>query len=277
MAYFGVGVQDLPGYSPWLKGRVEALNGAADKMLFSRMPRYTDGPKQVNGKPFDPGAPPLRFEAFVAEVMDFIRDWNARWPKQSLDKRTPAQVWEEDASPIVDVPDRHLVLFTMEDQGTRVIGTRGVQFKNLHYVGPCLNGRAGSVRVRWMPNHPELIELFDADTLEYLGRAEPSDDASPDLQQDVIAKHKHDAKQLREDLNAAKRRSRVKWAAATTAAPPQTLGLVSETQARTELDRSRATKPPPAGPRPFPRRPPAPGWAIPGASSAERPADDEQA
>lgn len=38
---FAMRVTGLPAYTPHLKGTVETLNGAVERMLFAEMPRYT--------------------------------------------------------------------------------------------------------------------------------------------------------------------------------------------------------------------------------------------
>jgi putative transposase len=74
MAVFAVHISDLPGYAPHLKGRVEALNGAFKIQLCARLPRFTEEAKLANNKGADTQAPPLRFEAFVAEVLEWIQE-----------------------------------------------------------------------------------------------------------------------------------------------------------------------------------------------------------
>jgi putative transposase len=65
MGVFAVRVEDLPGYTPHLKGTVEGLNAAAEGMFFAQLPRYTHAPTLANRRPADPDAPALRYEAFV--------------------------------------------------------------------------------------------------------------------------------------------------------------------------------------------------------------------
>ncbi|HEV3168956.1 MAG TPA: Mu transposase C-terminal domain-containing protein [Actinocrinis sp.] len=266
MAVFAVQVSDLPGYTPHLKGRVEAVNGAFKTQLCARLPRFTGEAKLANNKGADPHAPPLRFEAFVAEVLGWVQDWNTTNAMPTLGGRTPLQAWTEDPTPIEEVPEHDLALFTLEDDGrARMITTKGVSFHGTLYVGEGMVGRAGDrVRVRWMPNHPEVIEVFDAATGEYLGPAHPDDQASPEQVKQLIKARARKARQLRQDLAAAERERRVRYAAATTAAPPQVLGSVSALEAETELAEAGALD---AGaqamPDLFARRHPAPGWVMP--------------
>ena len=66
---FAVKVDDLPGYTPHLKGTVETINGAVQRMFIAGLPRYTEAQQQANRKPVDPDAPPLPFEVFVSELL----------------------------------------------------------------------------------------------------------------------------------------------------------------------------------------------------------------
>lgn len=199
MAVFAVRVSDLPGYMPHLKGRVEAVNAAFKIRLCARLPRFTEPQRLANNKGADPNAPALRFEAFVAEVLDWIQEWNTANAMPALGGRTPLAAWIDDPTPIEEVPERDLVMFTLEDdRKARAITTKGISFHGLTYVGECLIGRVGDkARVRWMPNHLELIEVFDAGTGQYLGPAHPSDQATPEQVKKLIATRAHKAKQLR--------------------------------------------------------------------------------
>lgn len=277
LAVFAVEVHVLPPYASWGKGHVEALNGAAARMLFARLPRYTHAQKLVNNARADKDAPPLKFESFVAEVLSFVGDWNTVRPKPALGGRTPLEAWNADPTPIHEVPETDLVLFTLEDDGkARRITTKGVHFAGQFYVGDAMAGRVGDkVRIRWMPNHPEIIEVFDADTGEYLGSAVPADQASSELAAAVLAARARKARELASDLKAAERARRVRYAAATTAAPPKALGIVSKVQAETELAEVRdADTAAVARPDLFARRPAAASWVLP--RSARHGDDDDR-
>jgi putative transposase len=188
-AVFAVRLEDLPGYSPYLKGSVEGLNKAVKSMLFAGLPRYTEAPRLANGKPADPDAPALRYEAFVDELLAWVRWWNTRHEMDELGGLTPLQAWHDDPTPLTTVPAEDLRLFTLEDDGrNRTITGGGVQWLSRQYVGDWMNGSANAgrkVRLRWMPHHDHEVEVFDARTGGYLGRAELSDQASPAMQHGV--------------------------------------------------------------------------------------------
>ena len=61
---------------PAPEGSVETVNGALERMFAAGLPRYTHSQLQANGQPVDPDAPTLRFEAFTAELLAWVRWWN---------------------------------------------------------------------------------------------------------------------------------------------------------------------------------------------------------
>lgn len=128
---FAVRVADLPGYTPHLKGSVETLNGAVKTMLFAGLPRYTGAARLASGKPADPNAPALRYEACVDELLAWVLWWNTRHEMDALEVRTPMQAWYDDPTPLTTVPAGDLRLFTLEDDGkNRTITGKGVQWRN---------------------------------------------------------------------------------------------------------------------------------------------------
>lgn len=86
MGAFAVRVVDLPGYTPHLKGTIETINGAMERMLVAEMPRYTHAQTGINGARVDPDAPALPFEAFVAELL-------AGWTDGTPASTTTSTVW----------------------------------------------------------------------------------------------------------------------------------------------------------------------------------------
>ena len=148
LGVLAVRVHALPGYTPHLKGSVETLNNAATVMFFAGLPRYTQAPRLANGKPADPDAPALTYEAFVAALLDWVRWWNTAHEIDSLGGRTPLAAWLADPTPLATVPAGDLRLFTLEDDGCRrKITTKGVQWRSRCYVGTDLDDRAG--RQEW--------------------------------------------------------------------------------------------------------------------------------
>jgi putative transposase len=266
MAGFAVTVGPLPPYTPHLKGTVETLNGAAAQMFFAGLPRYTGAQTLANGRPADPDAPALLFEGFVAELLGWVRWWNSEHQMPALEGRTPLQVWLDDPTPLSPVPAGDLRLLMLEDDGrVRKITTKGVSWQGRSYVGPWMTGQVGrTVRLRWMPHHEHEVEVFDARTEQHLGPATLADQASPEQIAELLRTRQHRRKQLAADLKAAEKSRRIRYAATTTASPPERVTAITAAQADAEVGeadekRLRAA----ALPNLVPLRPPAPGWVLP--------------
>ena len=266
LAGFAVKVVDLPGYTPHLKGTVETLNGAAERMFFAGLPRYTHAQKQANHRPTDPDAPALTFQAFVGELLAWVVWWNTENTMDALGRRTPLQTWLEDPTPLTTVPTGDLRLLTLEDDGrARKITTKGVSWKSRHYVAAWMTGQVGrAVRLRHMPHHDHEVEVFDARTGDHLGPAHLADQATPEQIAEVHRARDARRRKLRADLLAAEKNRRQRYAASTTPEPPKAVGALSATEAAAELadadDRQLRAQ---ALPRLIPLGPPAPGWVLP--------------
>jgi hypothetical protein len=131
----------------------------------------------------------------------------------------------------------------LEDDGrTRKITTKGVAWRARQYVAAWMTGQAGrEVRLRHMPHHEHEIEVFDARTGEHLGGAFLADQASPEQIAQVHRARAASRRRLQADLRAAEKTRRVRYAAATAAAPPQPVTAVTAAQAAAELAGSAGT------------------------------------
>jgi len=274
LAGFAVKVEDLPGYRPHLKGSIETVNGASERMFVAGLPRYTHAQTLANGRPVDPDAPALTFEAFVGQLLGWVRWWNTEHVMEVLENRTPLQAWLGDPTPLSTVPAADLRLLMLEDDGkARKITTKGVGWRGRQYVGTeWMTGQVGRwVRLRYMPHHEHEVEVFDAQTGEHLGPAVLDDQASPEQIGQLRAAREKRSRKLKADLNAAEKTRRIRYAAATTPAPPKPVTALSAAHVAAELsdaddEQMRAQ----ARPRLVPLRPPAPGWVLP--RSTARPA-----
>jgi putative transposase len=264
---FAVRVTPLPGYTPHLKGTVETVNGAVERMLFAGLPRYTHAQTLASGAPVDPDAPALAFAAFVAEVLAWVEWWNGEHTIAELGGLTPLASWTSDPSPVEDVDPAALWMFTLEDdRKTRKITTKGVaRGRGRHYVADWMTGLAGTaVRLRYMPHHDHEVEVFDAATGKHLGAATLAGQASAEQVKAVRTARARKARQLRTDLAAAERSRRARYAAVTTAAPAQRLGAITAVEAGREL--AGADLDELAGlarPDLLPHPPPPAGWVLP--------------
>ncbi|MFE9743159.1 Mu transposase C-terminal domain-containing protein [Streptomyces sp. NPDC006477] len=234
-----VTVEDLPAYTPHLKGTVEGLNRAVESMFLTSLPGYARQPR--------PGKRPSRpkdevllgFEDFTARLLDWTLWWNTEHRPAPLRGRTPLQAWQDDPTPLRDVPATDLWTFTLEDAGTRMLTTRGIRFRKRDYVGPWMTGQTGiQVRIRFMPHHQHCIEVYHAATGHYLGPADLADQATEEQVSAVRKTRAARARRLKKDLEAAQRE---RYAAATQAGPPRRLGALTGAQADAELALSAGT------------------------------------
>lgn len=230
-------VDDLPAYSPHLKGTVENLNRSADRMLFAALPGYTITPAPRRAKKADPDAPPpLTFEEFTAEVLDWVHWWNIEHRPASLNSRTPTEAWQADPTPLSDIPEAALWGLMLEDDGrVRKLTSHGVRWRGRDYVGAWMAGQAGrSVRIRHMPHHDHEIEVCDP-TGRHLGTAHLAEAATPEQLDALRRARTARARRLREETKKAEALRRQRYAPATTPMPAQRLGAVTAAEADQEL------------------------------------------
>lgn len=174
-----VTVEDLPAYTPHLKGTVEGPNRSVERMFLASLPGYVHQPRP--GK--RPGAPKdevlLSCEEFTTRLLEWVAWWNTEHRPGALHGLTPLQAWQQDPTPLREIPPEDLRTFTLEDAGTRKLTTNGVRFKGRSYMAAWMTGNAGiTVRVRYMPHHDHQIEVFDAVTGRHLGPAHLADQAT---------------------------------------------------------------------------------------------------
>ncbi|MBW5484424.1 Mu transposase C-terminal domain-containing protein [Streptomyces bambusae] len=230
--------EDLPAYSPHLKGTVENLNRCVDRMLFAVLPGYTLTPKPrpAKKKP-DPDEPvPLTFAEFTAEVLNWARWWNTEHRPAGLAGRTPVEAWQADPTPLTDVPEAALWGLMLEDDGrVRKLSSHGVRWRGRDYLGAWMAGQAGRhVRIRHMPHHDHEIEVCDP-AGRHLGTAHLADAATPEQLDELRRARTVRARRLREDAKKAEALRRQRFAPATTATPAQRLGALPAAEADAEL------------------------------------------
>jgi len=270
---FAVGVEDLPGHHPHLKGTVEALNGAVEQMFLAGLPRYVHAQRLVNRQVADVDQPPLAYERFVAELLGWVGWWNTEHAMLALAGRTPLAAWLDDPTPLRTVSSAEVWLFTLEDDGRdRKILTKGISWRRRLYVADWMTGHMGRrVRLRHMPHHDHEIEVLDARAGSYLGRAFLADQASPEQVAAVRRARAVKQRRLRADLRAAERTRRQRYAASTVPQPPRPVGAITAAEAAAELaevdDEALARL---ARPALLPPGPPAAGWVLPRTRRGER-------
>ncbi|MFD9543481.1 Mu transposase C-terminal domain-containing protein [Streptomyces sp. NPDC060022] len=234
-----VTVEDLPAYTPHLKGTVEGLNRAVEGMFLAALPGYARQPRPGKRASRPKDEVLLSFEDFTARLLAWTLWWNTEHRPAPLRGKTPLEAWQDDLTPLRDVPATDLWTFTLEDAGTRTLTTRGVRFRKRDYVGPWMTGQAGiQVRVRFMPHHDHRIEIYHATTGRYLGPADLADQATEEQISAVRRTRAARARRLKKDLQAAQRE---RYAAAIQAGAPQRLGALTTAQAGAELSQATDT------------------------------------
>ncbi|MFE4054224.1 Mu transposase C-terminal domain-containing protein [Streptomyces sp. YIM B13518] len=228
-----VTVEDLPAYTPHLKGTVEGLNREVESMFLAALPGYARQPRPGKRASRPKDEVLLGFEDFTARLLDWTRWWNTEHRPSPLRGKTPLEAWQDDPTPLRDVPAADLWTFTLEDAGTRTLTTRGIRFRRRDYVGQWMTGQAGiQVRIRFMPHHDHRIEVYDAATGRYLGPADLADQATEEQLRAVRRARSARARRLKKDLEASQRE---RYAAATQAEAPQRIGALTTAQAEAEL------------------------------------------
>jgi putative transposase len=234
-----VTVEDLPAYTPHLKGTVEGLNRAVESMFLAALPGYARQPRPGKRASRPKDEVLLGFEDFTSRLLAWTSWWNTEHHPAPLRGKTPLEAWQDDPTPLRDVPAADLWTFTLEDAGTRTLTTRGVRFRKRDYVSAWMTGQAGiRVRVRFMPHHDHRIEVYHAATGRYLGPADLADQATEEQVSAVRRARAARSRRLKKDLEASQRQ---RYAAATQAEPPRRLGALTGAQADAELAQSAST------------------------------------
>ncbi|MGW7081415.1 Mu transposase C-terminal domain-containing protein [Streptomyces sp. NPDC054866] len=272
LGHFAVPVQSLPPYRPDLKGSIENLNRCAQKMFFASLPRYIHAPSTrlrpgARSREADEAAP-LPFAEFVALLLEWVGWWNTGHTSQALGGLTPLGAWRADPTPIEDVEPGLLCRYTLADDGRlRTLTASGVRWQNRYYVGEWMHGQADAgtkVRIRYIPHHNHVIEVFDAVSGGHLGSAHLADAATPAQRKAHRRSKDAEKRRLARALAAASRHTRSRYAAVTEAETPQRLGALTVLEAERDLVEGygpglAARALPDLVP---PREPPA-GWARP--------------
>ncbi|WP_055631260.1 Mu transposase C-terminal domain-containing protein, partial [Streptomyces hirsutus] len=232
----------LPPYSPHLKGTVESLNAAVKHMLFKGLPGYSHAPRSSRdrrGHALWNLDELLDYETFVTLVLDWVDWWNNDHTIARLHRRTPAQAWHADLTPIDTLTPDDLHTYTLKHTSTPLkITSKGVRWNGAYYVGDWMHGHGSAgekVRLSHEPHHYHRVELYDADTLRYRGPAFRSDEMSPRESRRLHTARRREADRYAAKASRARENASIRYAATSTAAPPQRLNRLSATQAAAEL------------------------------------------
>lgn len=218
---------------------MEGLNRAVESMFLAALPGYARQPRPGKRASRPKDEVLLGFEDFTARLLDWTLWWNTEHRPAPLRGKTPLEAWQEDPTPLRDVPATDLWTFTLEDAGTRTLTTRGIRFRRRDYVGPWMTGQAGiQVRVRYMPHHDHRIEVYHAVTGRYLGPADLADRATEEQVSAVRRARAARTRRLKKDLEVSQRE---RYAAVNQPEAPQRLGALTTAQAEAELAQAADT------------------------------------
>ncbi|MFD4612728.1 Mu transposase C-terminal domain-containing protein [Streptomyces sp. NPDC058440] len=239
---FGTELIVLPPYSPHLKGTVEAINGAAKHMLFKGLPGYAHTPRSRRdrrGQPLWALEDLLDYETFITIVLDWVDWWNNDHTIARLHRRTPAQAWHADLTPIDTLDPEDLHTYTLTDAGPPLkITSKGVRWNSAYYVGDWMHGHGSAgemVRLRHEPHHYHRVELYDADTLTYRGPAFRSDEMSPRQARSLRNARRREADRYAAKARRARKNAKPRYAATSVAATPEPLNRPTASQAAAQL------------------------------------------
>ncbi|MCP3771318.1 DDE-type integrase/transposase/recombinase [Streptomyces sp. MAR25Y5] len=273
---FAVPVEDLPAYTPYRKGTIEALNSAVEEMFLVSLPGYTRRARPVGAHRPDEVGDLLSFADFVEVLLGWVRWWNTEHrPSGLASGLTPLAAWEADPTPVEDVPEEQLAFFALEDDGrVRKISTSGVRWRRRFYIAPWMVGHVGTrVRLRYLPHYDGQIEVFSTEQPgRHLGTAYLAEEATLEQRRALASVREQKARALKADLKAAEKLRRTRYTATSTPDAPRPRHVVTGQQARVEIARAKATDlAARALPDLIPPRDPPAGWARPRPAPGARP------
>jgi putative transposase len=210
MLELGIDARPVAAYSPHQNGKVEAFNKIMKAELLTKLPGYSKGPKFGRDNPFLTGGgkkkkPVLltgaQFEELLSEWLDV---YNHERGHGQLNGRTPAEVWVSDDYELrhVDPDEIWPAMLAVE---RRKVGPTGVRLNNRHYMCAELTRRVGQhVQARYLPNHPDFIEVFDETGRIHIGTA--FDTLDDDQWQEVSAIRREQFSQVKRDIQGSAQR-----------------------------------------------------------------------
>ncbi|GAA2230295.1 hypothetical protein [Streptomyces indiaensis] len=104
-------------------------------MLLASLPGYARRPHPGKRASRPKDAVRLGFEDFTTRLLAWTLWWNTEHRPAPLRGKTPLEAWQDDPTPLRDVPAADLWTFTVADADTRTLTTRAVRFRRRDCVG----------------------------------------------------------------------------------------------------------------------------------------------
>ncbi|MBW0106794.1 Mu transposase C-terminal domain-containing protein [Pseudonocardia sp. KRD291] len=230
-AALGVELAPAPPYTPHLKGKVERWNRTLVQEFLSGLPFYTGGPRAVDGTLLGPDADPMALGLFVDRFAAWVADYNTVRVHSAVGG-TPLRRWNQDATPLREVPAEALRWMLLADR-ERTVNRDGVHHDGVRFLAPELNGLVGErVQVRYMPHDRRSIEVFRGDV--WLATAFAQDTLTDEQRAAVLERRRADAAELGRRQRWASRRARAQLAPITEPGPVTDTTVVTAAAAGAE-------------------------------------------
>jgi transposase InsO family protein len=189
--YFGTLPNPTFPYSPATNGKIENWFFRFDTEFCSKLPAYTEGPKNPDGTPeIHPDTPLYSFEELAERSYEWIRHYNFKRPHSGIEGRIPADVWKADTTGIREADEAALRRCTLVPvdrvAGRRKVGPSGVVYKKTYYQHADLDDFITQfVEVRWRPGSRQTVYIFNWDTKEFICEAPIAKNMSAEHRQAV--------------------------------------------------------------------------------------------
>jgi hypothetical protein len=198
MSFLDINYAQAVPYSGWQKPNVENLNGrflveASKWPGATRMPSHADGSKLFEDLPL------LSWDAMIVAVWDWVEAENNR-PRAEFGGLSPLEMWAEGVGPLEQVSPEDLRVCALVETKPRKVTVNGINFKHGErsrlYAAPGLK-RGDYVVVKYLPNVPQFIEVYDAKGENWICRAAESNRLNADERAAVLAERQDTVREIR--------------------------------------------------------------------------------
>ena len=165
LARLGVRIRRTYPYSSYQNGKVERVQGSLQDEVIAKLPGHSSAPRtQRMADLYGLEGPVLVEEALHALILDWVDRYNSERGHDALGGRTPDEVWTSQSTPLKNVDPAALRMAMLASENSYTVHPTGISFQKRWYTSPGLakSGLIGKkVNVRFLPNDPTFIEIFD--------------------------------------------------------------------------------------------------------------------